>query len=347
MSHRLSICVFVLFATACSGGSSQPANGGQGGDDETDDTGNTNDEAGGSGGSDDGAGGNDNGLGEGGSGGAPADSGTPDEEDAREGAGGMAGNAAGGAGGTPSNTGGRTTLEPPAGVKIDWGACEPGGNCPSNCAERPTRATNKPKDFAAKDFRGPVFVPDRDGIIVIEAEDLAHTGNWRRTTTNPSTSDGSRFTGSGYLVWNGYTISGVEEDHNQIHQGNRCDWLVIKYWIRPEDAGPYTWEVRTHNVQPDGDNDAWHGRIGQTETVKRLVTGEGNQRKFTFERSPLLLYSAIALKPGLHAMYIQGRSAGFGIDRIVIRQGGSATRDLAKDLMRPASKPFPAGHFSP
>ena len=99
--------------------------------------------------------------------------------------------------------------------------------------------------------------------------------------------------------------------------------------------------MRTQNVLADGDNDAWHGRIGQSEHVRRLVTGAGNNKKFTFERAAQLLYPAISLKAGLRAMYIQGRSVGFGI---VLHRGG-ATRALGRDPARPASKPFPAGFF--
>lgn len=237
-------------------------------------------------------------------------------------------------------------IRDPGDMKIDLKACEPTGNCAQNCPARPSRPNpgDDPAKFKASDFPGPIFVPNENRVIVVEAEDLPLSGNWAFMSNKPNTTDGSTFTGRGWVRWTGAGSCCADEDTDRAFQGSRCDWLVVKFFIPPGKEGYYQFEARGYNSTDDGDNDYWMGHIARTEPIHKAGHLPVNARKFNF--GSWIVLPPHRLQAGLHAFFFMGRSVGFGFDRIVVFQLEDRSQRMAsKDIKLPASKPYPAGWF--
>lgn len=213
-----------------------------------------------------------------------------------------------------------------------------------DAAPPPTPATLRPDRF-----EGPVFV-ERDGYVVAEAESAVVSARWelRNDPAQPGGCEKSLKdarpeapTGKGYLRWNGPILScaaqgkpEIKEDLGEKHgdltqgcQGDPRDWLVVKLWVsRP---GTYQVDLRSYHLREDGDNDAWIGHVGQKGTINRQT----NCRTRTYSWGNYT--RPVKLARGLNAVYVAGRSHGFGVDRIAIFQESRAK--VARDPSTPES----------
>lgn len=197
------------------------------------------------------------------------------------------------------------------------------------CANAPhLGAQSKPRNFTADDFLGvPIWEETIPGVFILEAESTPHSTRWENSA--PLGIDGSEATGSGALFWRGPPQGvGHESDQDQIHQGSHIDWLVFR--VQSSQSGWFQVRVRNYHLLFDGDNDGWIGLIGQQSAIHRY--GSNIERRWNWD---VWGESVLRLRKGLNAVYIAGRSPGFGLDRIALFLGGNES--IALDLGTPVS----------
>ncbi len=186
----------------------------------------------------------------------------------------------------------------------------------------------------------PVFAI-KDGVAVIEAEQLAYRGGWELRH------EPRGFTGEGYLYWTGPEHSrsveglGGNDDDFGIRQGPPSARLILRVHV-PE-AGRYQFDARNWHRLSDGDNDAWIGRPGQiidaTSPVVRIGDSLRDGTGFTWLDwgGPVFEFGA-----GVNEIFVGGRSIGFGLDRFVFfAADDSAARERALDPATPPTTPLP------
>ncbi len=164
---------------------------------------------------------------------------------------------------------------------------------------------------------------EKDGYVVVEAEDIDHHENWVLKT------EPRGYTGDGYLEWQGPNRTetpdgrGGNDDYSNERQGPQKEWLIVR--IFTETPGPYKVNVRNHHVKEDGDNDAWVWMVGKHLSTGQPVRRMGDSLK-DGEGFSWLDWGVRTfwLKNGTNAIYIGGRSIGWGIDRIAVYQAGNA-----------------------
>lgn len=182
---------------------------------------------------------------------------------------------------------------------------------------------DKPKDYRPWELPGPVLLLDA-GYAIVEAEQLPLSGSAWRLQSNDA-EDGSSPTGSGYMQYVGpdWQGPGRELDHGQLYQGAKKDWMIVRFWV-PE-AGNYTINVRNTHVREDGDNDMWIGPVGRFGGIRAGDVSPGN---FSWLDWGVTTYS---YQPGLHAIFTNGRSRNWGIDRVAIYREEAASMALDPD----------------
>ncbi len=173
---------------------------------------------------------------------------------------------------------------------------------------------------------------EKDGVVVVEAEEIQHDPNWQYTT------EPAGYSGDAYLLWQGPNRSvthdgrGGNDDYTNERQGPQDEWLIVRVLI--SHPGFYRVNARNYHVKEDGDNDAWVWIVGQEisdwNPVRRMGDSLNDGKGFTWldwgERK-------FWLKAGVNNIYIGGRSIGFGIDRIAIyRENTNGAKEKALDL---------------
>jgi len=196
------------------------------------------------------------------------------------------------------------------------------------------------KDFKAGSDQG--FLPrqvwyEKDGVLIIEPEEIDHFNHWRLKTKPKG------YTGNGYLEWQGPDRSlpplpflrRSNDDYSNERQGPQQEWLLLRFVI--ENPGTYIVDLRNLHKMEDGDNDVWFARLGQSfgldSPIKRMGDNLKDGKGFTW-----LDWGTreLELPKGTHVFYVGGRSIGFGVDRIIFYRPEKEA--YAKDLDTPASE---------
>lgn len=181
---------------------------------------------------------------------------------------------------------------------------------------------------------------EKDGVIVMEAEDIDYHEHWGFHTAPGG------FSGKGYLLWEGPNRSrtpdgrGGNDDYSNERQGPQEEWLIVR--VHVENPGLYRIDARNIHEKEDGDNDAWIWRVGAPITdwapVQRMGDSLRDGEGFSWLDWGV---RAFWLKEGVNDLYIGGRSPGFGIDRIALFRDGDADAERrARDLTTPTSSRF-------
>jgi len=167
------------------------------------------------------------------------------------------------------------------------------------------------------------------GYVLIECEDMEHSGNWVKKTGQ------SGYTGSGYLTWNGDCWScecknkPSDDDHNDIT--GACQPPVndrLYFTVQITEAGRYTLDVRNWHKNTDGSNDAWF--VSHDESVRVIANTSGDRiiyrivdgvaSEWSWCTSDILRFQSYDLQPGYYTFYFGPRSTGFNADRIGIKK---------------------------
>lgn len=195
----------------------------------------------------------------------------------------------------------------------------------------------------------------QNDVITVEAEDMVHGDIWKLET------DRSGFTGSGYLRYTGPERLGTDgQDHTGAAQGSEDEWIRIPIFV--ERLAAHHVNIRAHHrLKPppeEGgaaglDCSVWTHVVGYDLPVtlshadspdrwEWLVYGPGANG----DRDLMTVQVSFRLEPGVHTVYVAGRSTDFRADRISIypRLGPTAYPDLAHSTTAPLSelKPVPA-----
>lgn len=174
---------------------------------------------------------------------------------------------------------------------------------------------------------------EKDGLVTVEFEEAAFPTNWKQK------SDGSSFSGKGYMIWEG--------PQNLSNPGIG----TVTFKIKIENAGTYQvlWKsaVKTGNNGTDH-NDSWlrfndatnfyaqkddsrvyPKDIGKTPNPAGAskdgwfkIYRSGNDLDFkwqsnTFDNNPHDIF-AVFQNPGTYIMEVSARSSGHGIDKFVL-----------------------------
>ena len=182
-----------------------------------------------------------------------------------------------------------------------------------------------------------------DNIVVVEAEDLPHSANWRFSGTDNYT---GYYTGRGYVTWDGPTQTcaalGKPEDthHNDITgecQGNPADWLRVPVYI--QQVGTYIVDLHNLHLREDGDNDVWTHVVDWPPTIVRVGSHHPGAFDWLSWGPPIHSSWGILDVPRVYEFYVAGRSRGFSVDRISIyrKTGPDSYPPAAHDLATPVS----------
>lgn len=176
---------------------------------------------------------------------------------------------------------------------------------------------------------------ERDGIIVLEAEDLARSAVWEFAATPHG------YFGRGWVRYIGPRRGeGQKDGHNSDpggkYQGPPEDQLVAR--IKINTPGEYVVRGHVYHTNPDGDNDAWVNLTATPNGARRWGDSRAAQGRFGWNdfncwtdadhpcRGEGLRFT---LDAGVHEIYWAGRSQGFGIDRVVLHRADRAEAALA------------------
>lgn len=202
---------------------------------------------------------------------------------------------------------------------------------------------DRPRNFDPWELDGPIHqMKQADGldkpisnladksIVIVEAEHIMPQSLWE-AETNYTTIDGSTYTGDGFVRYTGPSWIGAENlaDPDQSRQGRKESWMVVKFWV--EYPGLYELDVRGYHVLEDGDNDFWMGYFPMQGTIERWLAND--HLTFSWNRGGQQL--SFNCQAGLNAVFVNGRSNGFAVDRLAIYKkfpintGGNA-RDIAR-----------------
>ena len=173
---------------------------------------------------------------------------------------------------------------------------------------------------------------EKNGIAVIEAENASNfkseKNGWEIVNDIPG------FKGRGICVWRGAADSGPESrsyDTEFLHERK----LIYKVSIST--PGNYFIKIRNIHRYVDGDNDVWVS----ADKCNWGKTYDHQINEYTFdERGAWAIYH---FKEGIHTIELAGRSAGFGVDRIVLFKSdidGSlwSSPELEESLCAPSKK---------
>ena len=155
----------------------------------------------------------------------------------------------------------------------------------------------------------PVYLPNEDGLIVIEVESTPPTGSWVEETALPG------FTGDSYYRWNGPDLFGVPGVG------------VLSYTVQVEQGG--THQVRIHNrhdhPDPSLENDCWIRVDGGP--WDKFFNNEGPASvgiwAFLGKLDSTSIKPSYFLGAGQHVIELSGRSFNFKIDRIHVFPGSA------------------------
>jgi hypothetical protein len=163
---------------------------------------------------------------------------------------------------------------------------------------------------------------EKDGWLGIDIEHVDHDNSAWEDATSPS-----GFVGDSYQKYVGSgAYSGVTDDHSGEHQPPQDERLIFRLWVA--DPGPYKENVVNFHRYSDGDNDAWYDYLGrdveQIWPVKRIGDRHdyGGEGRFSSKTGFSWLdfgHKIFFFERGMNAVYIGGRSKGFGVDYINIR----------------------------
>lgn len=178
----------------------------------------------------------------------------------------------------------------------------------------------------------PAQFEEVNGLIVVEAESVPVVGDWQLQTSIPG------YTGNGYYVWTGQDYfnnpgNGILEYkvnvtttgtyrfqwRNRITQGTSTSDFNDN-WLRFPDASDYWAEKGGNKVYPKGTGKTPNPSGTSADGWFKIYTSEANTWSWqarTSDGNPHEVFVKFDT-PGVYTMQVSARSAGHGIDRMVM-----------------------------